>query len=198
MNAQRGVLATLGALLAIGVGLAALDPGLAEDVPVQAAVDALGNDYFFVAGFGAAALVLVVTTLGGRAVSGLNQATPPRPESVQPAPILGADFDEALDDEVGPRSYLLGGRREQVRDRLREAAIRAEIADSSCSRSTAERRVDAGEWTDDPDARAFLDGSRSPPLGSRVRAALGGRSWFQRGARRTAEVVVDKSGGASR
>lgn len=198
MNALRALVATAGTVLLAAVGLITFEPGLADAVPVAAAVETLGNDYFFIAVFGAVGLALALATLGGRAVSGLDQATPPRPETVQPAPVFGADFDEALSDGAGPLSIVLSDRREAIRDRLRENAIRAEIADSGCGRSTAERRVEAGEWTDDPDARAFLDPSRSPGVDSRLRAVARGNTWFERGARRTAETVVAKTGGEHR
>lgn len=190
----RNLLAALGTLVAIGVALLALDPTLAEQVPVDSVVAVLGNDYVFVALFGAVALALVFVTLGGRALSGLNQATPPRPEAVQPAPRFGSEFDEAVDGGFGPLLARFSDRPSELRERLREDAIQAEIAASSCRRSAAEQRVDTGAWTDDEDAAVFLNESASPSVESRLRAAVHGEAWFQRGARRTANAVVAKSG----
>ncbi|MBX0295738.1 DUF7269 family protein [Haloarcula nitratireducens] len=193
MNVARGVLAAAGSVALAAAGLLVLDPELAAAVPTDAAVAALGNDYLLVAAFGVAALVLVAAALGGRAVTELEQATPPRPETVKRAPRFGSDFDETLAGEVGLRARLFSDRREAVRERLRENAVRAELAAEGCRRAEARRRVEAGDWTDDPDAAAFLGASLSPPVRSRIRAAARGETWFRRGARRTAEAVVTKA-----
>lgn len=198
MNYLRGTVAVVGTLLAVVVGVMAINPALAAAIPVDTAVEILGNDYLFIAVFGILALLLTVAVIGGRAVSGLNQATPPRPETVQPSPRFGSDFEKTVENEVGPTSYLFSDRREHLRDRLRESAIQATIEDTGCSRSDAHERVENGTWTDDPDAGAFLSPDRSPPVGSRVAAALHGNAWFQRGARRTAQEVVRTAGGGNR
>lgn len=193
MNVARGALAAAGSVVLAAACLLVLEPGLVAAVPTDAAVAALGNDYLFVAAFGIAALVLVAAVLGGRAVSNVEQAMPPRPETVERAPRFGSDFDETIDGEVGLRARLFSDRRETVRERLRENAIRAELAAESCRRTEARRRIAAGDWIDDPDAAAFLGASVSPPVRSRLRAAADGETWFQRGARRTAEAVVAKA-----
>lgn len=104
MNAARGALAAAGSVALAAAGLLVLEPGLASAVPTDAAVAALGNDYLLVAAFGVAALALVAAVLGGRAVTDVAQATPPRPETVQRAPRFGSDFDETVDSKVGLRT----------------------------------------------------------------------------------------------
>jgi hypothetical protein len=192
VSALRGLVAVVGGLFAVAsLGLLAM-PDLAAAVPADAIVDALGNDYFFLAIFGGLALAMLAVAVGGRTVQGLNQATPPRPERVQPAPHFGADFDDAVSAGVGLRELWSSDRRETIRSRLREDAIRVAMGEGS-SRTEAKRRVENGTWTEDPDAAAFLSPSTSPPIASRVRAGLHGKTWFQRGARRTAAVVVERS-----
>jgi hypothetical protein len=194
VNTTRALFGTLGVVLTAGVALLVVDPGLAGVVPVQAAVAALGNDYFFVAVFGLVAFALVLAVFGGRLRSGLNQTTPPEPETVQPSPHFGADFDDTLANEVGLRASLFTDRRERVRERLRDDAIQAEMAATGCRRATARTRVETGDWTADPDASAFLSDDAAPPVESRIRAGLRGNTWFQRGARRTADTVARKWG----
>jgi hypothetical protein len=127
-----------------------------------------------------------------RAVGGQDQATPPDPEDVRTAPVPGAEFDAVVDDGVGLRERLFGDGREQVRRRLRETATQTVMRRENCGRERARESVATGTWTDDRDAAAFLGGDEgpTPPLSSRMRAALRGRSWFQHGARRAAEAVV--------
>lgn len=189
----RRLVAAVGTLLAAGVALVVLDPSIAAAIPVETVVAVLGNDYFFVAVFAALALGLAVVALGGRAVSGLDQTTPPRPETVQEAPLFGSDFDETVSRGVGLWLFRNADRKASVRERLRESAVHAEIRAGRHGRSAAEQAVADGTWTTDPEAAAFLDESAAPPLEGRLRAALHGETWFQRGARRTAEIVVEES-----
>lgn len=194
----RGVLATVGTLCVLVVGLLAVDPALASAVPVDAAVAFLGNDYIFISLFGGLALVFLLVVLWLRILHGLNQATPPSPETVQPAPRFGAEFDDAIDSGRGAGELLLTDRDEAVRTRLRTNAVRSEMAAEGCGRRTAEQRVETGAWTDDDAAATFLDESTGPTPGERMRAFLHGRTWFQRGARRTAAAVVRKAEGGDR
>lgn len=198
MNYVRAGAAVLGTLFVLAVLTVVTQPELAESVPVETIVQTLGNDYLLIALFGAAALGLTIAVVGGRAISGLKQATPPRPETVQPAPRFGTDFDKTLDNDVGPIAYLFSDRREQVRERLRETAIETVAAAEGCSRQQARTKVQQGEWTTDDEAAAFLHEERTPPASARIRAAIRGNTWFQRGARRTAGVVVEKSNAGGR
>lgn len=179
--------------------LVATRPGLGGAVPVDDAVAALGGDLVFVALFGALAVAFLLIALAWRGVRGLNQAAPPDPESVQSVPLFGRDFDDEIDGSVGLRTRLFSDRPDALRERLRAAAIEAETASRGCSRASARERVLDGTWTDDRTAAAFLsdDAGPRPSITDRARAALHGKAWFQRGARRAAERVVERTGEAS-
>lgn len=193
----------LGQRLVLGVGLVlgavtllvVSIPELAGWIPITDIVDELGGDYVFVAIFGGLAVLFLIVAIAWRGVSGLEQAVPPTPEEVQSAPLFGADFDEITQGPVSLRERLFSDRPDRVRERVRNAAIRAEMAADGCSRSQAERRVASGTWTTDPEAAAFLsdDAGPSPPLSARLLAAAHGQAWYQRGARRAAAAVVERT-----
>jgi hypothetical protein len=194
MNRIRQLLLAVGALL-VGVTLLALTvPGVGDLFPVATAVEQLGGDYVFVAVFGGVAAVLLLAGLAWRGVNGLNQSTPPTPEDVQTVPLFGSDFDDVVDRRLAIRDRFFADRSERVRERVRAAAVEAEVA-AGRSRGDAERRVAEGTWTDDLEAAAFLsdDSGPSPPIAGRIRAAARGRAWYQRGARRAAEAVVARA-----
>ncbi|SFL53411.1 hypothetical protein SAMN04487950_4110 [Halogranum rubrum] len=194
MRARTPVVVLGVAVFALALGVL-LTPGLGGAIPVADAVDAAGSDYKLFVVFGAVALLLVLVVVGLRAVGGQAQATPPDPEHVRTAPAPGAEFDSVVGGGVGLREQLFGDERERVRGRLRETATQTVMRRENCGRETARERVENGTWTDDRDAAAFVGGERgpSPPVSSRVTAALRGRSWFQHGARRAAEEIVGTS-----
>jgi len=190
----RSVLTALGVGV-VGVALAVLlVPGASDLVPVDVAVTALGNDYVLVATLGLAALAGVVSVVGARGVGGLDQATPPDPERVYAAPRMGAAFDEFV-SRTGPRAWLGRDADDDLRERLRRAAVAVVMREQNCARAEAERRVASGDWTRDPTAAAFLrerDGSL--PVVSRLRVAIRGRSWTRREARLTALEIARIAG----
>lgn len=196
MRGVRSLLTVLGGAV-LGVGLATVvAPDVAALVPVGAAVDALGNDYLFVAALGALAVGLVGTVLSLRAATGLDQATPPAAEGVPSGPRPGEAFDRVVRDGPGLRALLAGDERRRARDRLHEAAVRTEMRASNCTRETARERVATGEWTEDPAAAAFL-GDEATPLRSRLAEALRGNATFRHRARRTADAVARRAGVAA-
>ena len=188
-------------VLAVGLVLGAVTlllvsiPELATWIPISEIVDELGGDYVFVAIFGGLAVLFFLVAVAWRGVNGLEQAVPPTPEEVQSAPLFGADFDETTQGPVGLRERLFSDRPDRVRERVRKAAIRAEIEAGGYARPEAERRVASGTWTSDPEAAAFLsdDAGPTPPLSARVLAAVHGQAWYQRGARQAAEAVVERT-----
>ncbi|SEP27999.1 hypothetical protein SAMN04487948_1326 [Halogranum amylolyticum] len=195
MRARTPVVALGVLVFALALGVL-VTPELGGSIPVGEAVDAAGSDYKLFVVFGAAALAVVFVVFALRAVGGQNQATPPDPEDIRTAPVPGAGFDAVLTDGVGLRERLFGDAHEQVRGRLRETATQTVMRRENCGRKTARESVETGSWTDDRDAAAFVGGAEgpSPPLSSRVSAALRGRSWFQHGARRAAEEIVAGDG----
>lgn len=193
MNWVRRLVLAAGALLA-GLTLLVLTvPAVGNAVPLGTVVERLGGDYVFVAVFGAVAAVFLLVALAWRGVNGLDQAEPPTPEEVETVPRFGGDFDDLVGGRVGIRDRFFSDRPAAVRERVREAAVDAEIAATGCSRAEARTRVADGSWTSDAEAAAFLADGADPPVSARVRAALRGRAWFQRGASRAAEAVCDRA-----
>lgn len=179
MPPTRRLVAAAAALAVTGFALAGALGGV-----VTAAVTGLGNDYLVVAAVGVVALGTAVVVQVVRNRSGVAQAATPDVEDVNPAPHAGAELDAYL---AGP---IASGRVDpapdpdpsRVRAGLRELAVAVERRESDCSRSAARRRVDAGAWTDDSAAAAYVRGAR-PTLGQRVRAALRAQSATRYGAR---------------
>lgn len=178
-------------LLAGAVGVVAfavgLSPGVAALLPVEAAVDWLGNDYVLLGSFGGVALAVLTWMVLRRATGRVDQARPPAPETVPDAPRPG----EGVDERLGKWPWRLDSDdRELLRDRLRTDAISHQMA-AGASRATASERVDAGEWPDDSTAAAFLAGE-TPALPGRALLLLRGASWSQHGARAAAEALTDR------
>lgn len=194
MNTVRKLVLLVGILLSGVTILFATTPAFASAIPVSSIVSSLGGDWVFVAVFGGLAVVFILVTMAWRAVNGLDQTEPPSPEDVQTVPLFGSDFDDVVEKRAGLGDRFLSDKPAAVRQRVREAAIAAEMRTESCSRSEAERRVADGSWTDDATAAAFLsdEDGPSPPLSARVGAMVRGRAWFQRGARRAAAVIVGR------
>ncbi|WP_132058808.1 DUF7269 family protein [Halorussus amylolyticus] len=79
-------------------------------------------------------------------------------------------------------------RRTSATGRIRETAIAVIAAEENCSRANAADRIDAGTWTDDPRAAAFLGGARHAPLRVRIRDWASGQR-FERWATHAVEEV---------
>lgn len=186
---------TTRALLA-ATGVAALAGGLTLDtagfLPVDAAVTALGNDYFLVAAVGAAALALGLAAYASGRTANVDQTEMPTPERPASAPAAGSGFDADSRRWALAVPFYGADRRRRLRERLRTAAVEAVRHADNCDRGTAESRVDAGEWTDDSVAAAFLATDRRVSLGVRLRSVLGGRPPVGYLARRAAGAVVER------
>lgn len=183
--------ASVGLLGVAAVGLAAvtaLAPDLVAGLDVGAAFE---NDYLFVVPLGLAAVAVVLGALASRSIRGIDQATPPDPEGVPTADPAGAEFDRLV--EGGWRSAVAAHRqRARLQQRLQETAIRTVTRVERCSRAAARRQVEAGTWTDDPVAAAYLAedserGQRSATAD--VGAFLRLESPLQRRARRAARAI---------
>ncbi|MFC7097729.1 DUF7269 family protein [Halobaculum marinum] len=86
---------------------------------------------------------------------------------------VAAGDDDRLSSERGPRPVVA---RARARRHLHDAAIHAVATAESVDESTAERRVDRGEWTDDVRAAAYLSETATPsiPPTTRLRDWLAG------------------------
>lgn len=168
----RGLLVVVGvAVFAVGL-LAVYVPGVERVLPVAAAVDALGSDYVVVAVVGVAAVGLSVVLVAVQAARGIDESRPPVVESVETAPHPGRELDRSFGGLSGLTSTGA------ARARLRDVAVTAVMRAEGCPRSTAERRVQEGVWTDDRVAAAFVAGADggvgdSGGAGDRLRSLLG-------------------------
>ncbi|WP_435178956.1 DUF7269 family protein [Halorussus sp. AFM4] len=163
---------------------------------VAALVTALGNDYFVVASFAGAGLLVAASALASRERSGLRQTETPTPERPVTAPPAGDAVDEALASRTALLPVVGRERREELRERLRTAAVETRVRRGECGPEEARRRLDEGSWTDDPEAAAFLAG-RDPGTDARLEALLRLEPWSRRGARRAVRAIADEGGAAT-
>lgn len=186
---------TLLGVIALGLGVATvLAPDLAPRLDVATAFP---NDYLFVVPLGLAAATVVLGTLGHRSIRGIDQAAPPDPERVPTADAPGAEFDRLVRGGWRTAPAALR-RRDGLYDRLREAALQTVIRAEGCSRDAALRRIEAGTWTDDPVAAAFLSGNpalEGRPARTTLAALLRVELPLQLRARRTARAIAGARGG---
>ncbi|MDS0297367.1 hypothetical protein NDI76_01240 [Halogeometricum sp. S1BR25-6] len=193
-RAGRLLVGTLGAVGAAGaLALVALPNGAPDDA-AAALVALAGNDYVLAAGVASVALLVVVAVLVLRGADGVNRTTPPEPETVQNAAHPGVKFDRAVGGESRNRVGR-GGEREAVRERVREAAVRSVMYRDGVARERAATRVDAGDWTDDDAAAAFLAENGRTSLTDRLLGPFSGPG-FRRGAERAADEVCRIEGAA--
>lgn len=111
------------------------------------------------------------------------------PETRYRAPHPG----EALDDEFARAagwSRFEKPRRRKVRVRLRRTAAETLALRESLERDVAAARVEAGDWTDDPIAAAFLAADPTVPVRARLRSYLRRESPFEYGLRRTVTAIA--------
>lgn len=193
MNVRRAALgvvgiATIAAFLLTGGGVAA-------QVPVDAAVDMLGNDYLVVVVVAATGFALALLLVASGRPGNVDEVTTPDPERAISLPVPGDDFDAAMRSRIALLPLVGGTDRTGLRDRLRSAVVHWLMRSENCSRTEAELRVATGDWTDDPDAALFLadGGGRRERAGAMLRSWLRLRPWVQVGARRTARALVESS-----
>jgi len=181
------ILTVLG-VVAVALGLLmAVQPRLAS---------AVGTGYAAVTVVGLLALVQGIRVARSRQATDLQAAETPDVETVESMPTPGDEFDEMVAQlRSGPRRVLIRERAD-LRDALEEAALTAVADRENCSREQAAEALDAGTWTDDVHAAAFLGGADapSPPLLDRVKIAASGESPFQLQIRRTADAVARTAG----
>lgn len=191
MRWARAVAAPLGIaglLTAWAVGAGAIE-GL---LPLAPAVRLLGNDYFLVVGLAAVATAVAVPALASGRPGNLARAEMPDPEE----PVSGAVPGDRFDRKTGGWGSLLpvigARRRRAVETRLRGATVDVVARSEACSRAEAERRVERGEWTDDPVAAAFVAHSAATTStpGDRVRSIVDGEGPLRRQARRTVDALA--------
>lgn len=182
----------VGAVGAAGALALVARPNGGLDAAAASLVALVGNDYVLAAGVASVALLVVVAVLVLRGVDGVDRTTPPEPETVQNAAHPGVEFDRAVEGA----SWNPVGRdekREAVRERVRDAAVRSVMHRDGVARERAAARVDAGDWTDDDAAAAFLGGAERTSVTARLLGPLSGPG-FRRGARRAVDEICRREG----
>ncbi|MFO7927765.1 hypothetical protein [Natronomonas sp.] len=169
----RGLFLLVG-LSVLGVGLLVVFvPETEGRLPIEAILSALGSDYVVVAVVGVSAVGLAVLVVVARRIRGVDEASPPPVEGVLSAAYPGSAFDART-----------RASREDRRERLREAAIRATMRSSGCSRGVAEQRVADGDWIDDETAARYLSDGDAGGMS-------GWFDWGMRGGDRAVSRTVD-------
>lgn len=169
MRVFRPLAALLGVVaLAAGIGVL-LAPGELADSGIGEAV--AGTPVDAVAKYGLALAFGLLALFTGLSRTETGRRSLPTPETVGATRrTAGAVVDETLarvveDGEGGKRA------RAEVRREVRAVAVETLAETDGVSAAAAERLIEAGEWTDDPRAAAFLGGADvpRPPLGLRLR-----------------------------
>lgn len=91
----------------------------------------------------------------------------------------------------------LRGTRAKWRAQAREAAVAAIVRTRGCTAEEAARRVEAGEWTDDPVAAAALSKALAPPDRRQFFGLVPQRPEEAEVRRRTVDAVEAVGGGGS-
>lgn len=193
MKLRRVGLGVVG--LAVVAGFMLTGGSVAAALPVDAAVDLLGNDYLVVAAVAAVGFVLaLLLVLSGRP-GNVREVTTPDPERAVSLPVPGDEFDAAMASRLALVPFVGRTDRTALREQLRTDVVHWVMRAENCPRSEAERRVADGDWTDDSRAALFLaDGtSRWTRAGAVARSWLRLRPWVQVGALHTARALVAAS-----
>ncbi|WP_435317739.1 DUF7269 family protein [Haloarchaeobius sp. TZWSO28] len=176
-------------LSVLGVAVAALAFALVLFPEVAAGMSM--NEAILVV-LGVAALLQGVRIGVSRTRNRYVQAETPDPEQSQELPTPGDDFDELL--HVASTDLRRIDSREQTTTRLERAAVATIARTQGCSQSEAKRRIEAGEWTDDPYAAAFFTGTlEGGSLFSRVDLLSGRQSRYHRWAVHAATEIARMS-----
>jgi hypothetical protein len=145
--------------------------------------------YAFVTVVGVLAAVQGLRYAAARRSTTLRTTETGDPERRVAVPTPGASFDDDLAVATGWSPAATRARRD-VRDRLQTVAVETMAVRGDCSRETAQRQVETGEWTDDPVAAGFLaaEGSATSFVG-RLGLLVRGTSPFVYATRRTVEAI---------
>lgn len=204
-----GTLVLAGLVLVVAAGVVLWRPSVLESIGYRPprASRWLGRDVRY--GVAGVALVVGVALYGLWRVLGIGQAgtvrtierpvsTPPEAVGVDPRPTPGQAIDERLAAVTGPPPS-----HHRLRDDIEETALEALIELGGHDPDEAQRRIDAGEWTDDVRAAAYLGGEDAPRphwrmvLWDRLRVEPYGRRWA-RHAVEAIEAYAAEHGGRDR
>jgi len=178
-------LASLLGVATLGLGLVAM---------VVPGVVPFGPGPVLVWGVGGLVLLQALRVVGARRRSELDEAVTPTPELPTATPPPGEDLDAVLEGFLDTRGVAF--HRGRAREGLRSAAVAVLARYGTYSEVEAEAALDAGTWTDDRVAAAFLGEGNvppSPPL-ARVRNRFRSETPMERVVRHTVDAIVAAAG----
>lgn len=186
MSKRRTLVTVAGlALASLGV-LFVLRPGLAFELSSS-------DVQLFIVG--AVALLQAIGVIVDGRKTPITGAETPDPELSRSMAQAGDDFDETLAGTRGRRrSHRYN--KENVHDRLYDDALAVLTWRHDYSEAEAREHLDAGTWTDDPYAAAFLGSGRvsDVPWRDRLRHTFDEETRFQRRARHAVDAVARLAG----
>lgn len=144
--------------------------------------------YLFVTFVGIIAGAAGIYLLNRRREAPRELATFDDPERRYQATVPGTDLDGRI--ETVAMESMIHTAQPQMRDRIRDAAIRALVVHEGYDRSAARNAIEEGTWTDDPVAASFLARSQQYPPQIRLKALLGGVDISAVGAERSIEAIA--------
>lgn len=174
-----------------GIGVVGAILGIAMIVQPQLA-GYLTTRRLLVSVIGVLALVQTVRIVNARRSIHVTRAETPTPERFVRMPTPGGVFEEPLSAIDETRGIDALRRKRELREQLAEAAITVLAHREGSSHRHAREQLEAGAWTDDPYAAAFLGDVQAPELRwrERVRLKLRRESPFQWKARRTMDAIA--------
>ncbi|WP_459190696.1 DUF58 domain-containing protein [Halosimplex sp. J119] len=183
----------------IRLGLAAIGAvvfvlGAAAYVVVDPFADMLPSTFAVVAFAGLVAFLLGLWAIRTAYQGGVDQTAIPDVELPRSFPAPGSDLDLTLYRlthlRQGTSEY-----RDQIQERLAEAAVSAIRQRENCTRAQAVHQLEEGEWTDNYQAASFFAGG-SPPSQSRLDRWLGDddRTPYEQWVDTTVEAIADYAG----
>jgi len=181
VNGRR--LALVAGLLTLSVGVAAaVSPGLVG----------LDVDRALVTALGVVTLVLAARAVVRRRAVDLEEAVTPDPEYRVPTPPPGEDLRGTLG------GFFTTGRLpySQAAQGLRAAAVEVLVQHEGLTEAEAERRVEAGTWTDDGYAAAYLGGEDAPdpPSPGILRLVVAGGVPKHRKVHHAVSAIAERAG----
>jgi hypothetical protein len=143
----------------------------------------LSPTYVVVTAVGVLGLVQAVGVGYSRLRGQRLAATPTRVERPRSFPTPGGEFDRGLGGLPRLTTREADRERAVVRERLRETALAVLTRYEGYDRAAAERALDRGTWTDDPEAAAFFaPDTAEEAFTDRIRDAVAAERAFVRRA----------------
>ena len=194
MSSRRAVLGGVGAVAAATAFGLAVAPEIADVPPIDTLVALTAGldrtQAVLLASTVVAGYVVLARAAGGQSESPpdlFDRAcrNPPETPTTHTTAQTAARTDATIDRAVTGEQRAVT----EVRHSLAATAAAVHAAATDTDRTRAEAAIEAGEWTEDPVAAAFLASSESPPIGARLRLWLTPRRERRRRIERTLAAI---------